>query len=183
MEKLELRKKLNFDKKEIHTPSLVFNEFCNQIKDDTNGYIQGISTGYDGFIESYSVRGALANLGASLALSMEKDIQDELGVQGNKTYKYEFYISSPLVDGYRFRICFYEYGIAGYPVKIVLEQGIADEISKIEDGGYIIEVNDEEKLKELLTLVLNSRRVLHIMQELVDASNVLSLEVESNDNR
>ena len=172
MKKLDYSKKLDFDKSEILTPELVFSNFCNEIDSNTMGFIKSATEEYKGFIESYTLQSSFARLGESLMLSTQKDIQEDLGEIGDYSYKNEFYIFSPKINGYKFRICFYEYGLGGYPVKVVLEQGIADELSGTEGGGYIKKVCSQKELEILIDSILNTNRVIEIMQELIDATRL-----------
>lgn len=62
-----------------------------------------------------------------------------------------------------------QYGIMGYPVKIVLEEGIADEIDA--EHGYIYSVQSQEEYEEVLGKVLNSTRITDIVTRLIQMYN------------
>ena len=57
-----------------------------------------------------------------------------------------------------------------YPVKIVLEQGIADEIFKKENANYIIEYETKNELENVIINILKTKKVIKIMQELIYAT-------------
>lgn len=57
-----------------------------------------------------------------------------------------------------------------YPVKIVLEQGIADEIFKKENANYIIEYETKNELENVIINILKTKKVIKVMQELIYAT-------------
>lgn len=57
-----------------------------------------------------------------------------------------------------------------YPVKIVLEQGIADEIFKKENANYIIEYETKMNWKNVIINILKTKKVIKVMQELIYAT-------------
>lgn len=163
---------LSFDDVDKSAPEMVVSEMCDQIKSQTRNYIQGVVQPYEGHIESYKEAGINA---LSLALSnvskeREIDIQCDLGRVGYENHKFEFYLTAMALPKYRFRLMFFSYGIGGYPVKIVLEQSIADEIFQRTNGKYIIECKSRNDLKNTIIRVLNSKPVVQIVQELINAS-------------
>ena len=131
---------------------------------------------YDGKIESYDTMGAMAALAASLQTSMRIDIQDKLGVIEETSFKYEMYLTANQIENYKYRVMFVGYGIAGYPVKVVLEQDIADELNNKEDSGYIYTIDSKTEFEELLVSVFNSKTMQKIIQNLITASNRKLLE-------
>ena len=64
----------------------------------------------------------------------------------------------------------FEYDIGMYPVKIVLEQGIADEIFKKENANYIIEYETKNELENVIINILKTKKVIKVMQELIYAT-------------
>ena len=65
---------------------------------------------------------------------------------------------------------FFEYGLGGYPVKIILEQGLADEIFKRENADYIFEIQTKAELENTVTQILASNRALKVIQGLINVS-------------
>ena len=82
----------------------------------------------------------------------------------------EFFLTAPKIENYKYRILFFEYGIGMYPVKIVLEQGIADEIFKKENANYIIEYETKNELENVIINILKTKKVIKVMQELIYAT-------------
>ena len=118
-------------------PDIVMSDICNELEKITKGFVVANVREYDGKIESYDTMGAMAALAASLQTSMRIDIQDKLGVIEETSFKYEMYLTANQIENYKYRVMFVGYGIAGYPVKVVLEQDIADELNNKEDSGYL----------------------------------------------
>lgn len=166
---IKLEDSLSFDNVDMSAPEKIVSEMCNQIKSQTRDYIQGTVQAYEGHIESYTREG-FGSITVALSSNKEVDIQNNLGKVGYEEHKFEFYLSAIALPQYRFRLMFFSYGIGGYPVRIVLEQSIADEIFQRSNGQYIIECNSMDDLKNTVIRVLNSKRVIRIIQELINAS-------------
>jgi len=86
------------------------------------------------------------------------------------------YLTANQIENYKYRVMFVGYGIAGYPVKVVLEQDIADELNNKEDSGYIYTIDSKTEFEELLVSVFNSKTMQKIIQNLITASNRKLLE-------
>lgn len=167
----DLEGKLNFDDVEITSPDKVISEIGQQLTEATKGFIKGEVREYDGFIESYDQLSAFASIAATLGTSVvRKDIQEKLGAINFESFKFEFFLTTPKLDSYKYRILFFEYGIGNYPVKLVLEQGIADEIFG-EDANYVIEYATKEELENVISNILKSKKVIKIMQDLINATH------------
>lgn len=152
----------------IVLPVVVLSEKNQWVNDITKGYVIAKVNEYDGPIESYDVTAPMANLSKMLSASMSVDIQEQLGEQDGTRLKYEFYLTSSVLADYKFRIMFIEYGITGYPVKIVLEQGIADEFLGEENSDYVVMIDDYISFKNAVDKILNTNRVIEIMQSLIN---------------
>ena len=165
MEKIDLKDKLILEDSDLTAPNIVVEKIVSQIKNETNGVITGNIESYDGPVLSYTTMG----LRAVLDMTERKvDIQDSLGKRGEKENKYEFYLTTPVFEQYQYRVCFLQYGVANYPVKVVLEQSIANEINKKGmQSNYIYVCNNPSELEELIISVIYSKKVIGVMQELV----------------
>ena len=142
-----------------------------QLEEATNGFVKGVVREYEGPIESYDQLSAFASIASALGTSViHKDIQDNLGAIGYQNFKFEFFLTAPKIENYKYRILFFEYGIGMYPVKIVLEQGIADEIFKKENANYIIEYETKNELENVIINILKTKKVIKVMQELIYAT-------------
>ena len=166
---IKLEDFLSFDDVDRSLPEKVVSEMCDQLKSQTRNYIQGTVQPYNGCIESYK-KGGIKAITIAFSGEEEFDIQSDLGKVGYEKHKFEFYLSATDLPKYRFRLMFFSYGIGGYPVKIVLEQSVADEIFQRADGKYIVECRSQNDLKNTVIRVLNSKRVVQIIQELINAS-------------
>ncbi len=161
---------LNYDDDQAVSPDTVVAELGKQLEKATNGFIKGIVREYNGPIESYDQMSGFASIASALGTSLvHRDIQDNLGAIGYQDYKFEFFLTASKIQNYKYRVLFFEYGIGMYPVKIVLEQGIADEIFKKENADYVIEYGTKTELENAILNVLNTKKVTKVMQELIYA--------------
>ena len=88
-----------------------------------------------------------------------------------KNFTFEFFITSQYIPNYKFRVFLMRYDAMLYPIKIVLEDGIADEL-RINDG---ILCQDEEEFKRNLSRIINSQRV----KMMVENINLIAMREES----
>lgn len=161
---------LNYDDDQAVSPDTVIAELGNQLEKATNGFIKGVVREYNGPIESYDQMSAFASIASALGTSLvHRDIQDNLGEIGYQEYKFEFFLTTSKLEDYKYRVLFFEYGIGMYPVKIVLEQGIADEIFKKENADYVVEYTTKTELENVILNILKTKKVTKVMQELIYA--------------
>ncbi len=167
----DFNKDFDFDSGLNEAPENVFSSICKQISEATLGMVNGNLKEYEGPIESYMETPTIEAITLDLNQFVEKDIQNDLGeVKGEISIKYEFYLTASQLKNYKYRILFLEYGINGYPVEVVLEQGIADEINAEENSDYIYEIKDKEGLECFAYQVINSKKIQTIIQELITLS-------------
>lgn len=178
-EKLDIKSKLKFDATDLTSPDKTIAEIGTQLETATNGLVKGIVNEYDGPIESYNVLNGMASLVAALGTSQKYDIQNDLGEIGYKLFKFEFFLTSSKFPNYKFRVMFFEYGLGGYPVRIILEQGLANEIFKREDADYIFEMQTKSELENTVTNIVTSNRAIKVIQGLINVS-LNSLDQEEN---
>ena len=169
-EKLDIKNKLKFDVTDLTKPDTTIIEIGTQLESVTNGLVKGVVKEYDGPIESYNILSGMTSLAAALGTSQRHDIQSDLGEIGCQAFKFEFYLTSAKLSNYKFRIMFFEYGLSGYPVKIVLEQGLADEIFKKENADYIFEIQTKNELENVVYNILSSKRAIKVIQGLINVS-------------
>ena len=178
-EKLDIKDQLKFDEVDLTSPDITIAEIGTQLESVTNGFVTGIVNSYDGPIESYDTLSGMASLVAALGTSQKYNIQNDLGEIGYRLFKFEFYLTSSKLPNYKFRVMFFEYGLGGYPVKIILEQGLADEIFKREDADYIFEIQTKAELENTVTKILASKRAIRVIQGLINVSLNSREEIES----
>ena len=153
---------LNYDDDQAVSPDTIISELGKQLEEATNGFVKGVVREYEGSIESYDQLSAFASIASALGTSViHKDIQDNLGAIGYQNFKFEFFLTAPKIENYKYRILFFEYCIGMYPVKIVLEQGIADEIFKKENANYIIEYETKNELENVIINILKTKKRLN----------------------
>jgi hypothetical protein len=179
-ERLDIKSKLKFDVEDLTNPDITIAEIGTQLESLTNGLVKGVVNEYDGPIESYNTLSGMASLVAALGATQKYDIQNDLGEIGYQLFKFEFYLTSAKLPNYKFRIMFFEYGLGGYPVKIVLEQGLADEIFKKENAEYIFEIQTKNELEDTVTNILASKRILKVVQGLINVSLNHREEIENS---
>ena len=184
MEQLNLHEKLNFDNFDLRNPSAVIADILTQIQKETDGVITGIVAEYDGDVESYTEVYKNFPVAQSLVTAFTRatqpseqvvkvDIQNNLGKQGDAIEKYEVYLCTSVFKQYKYRICFLQHGIANYPVKVVVEQSIADEINKRglnSSCTYMCE--NPSSLEELMLDILNTKTMLIAMQEIIHIHHI-----------
>lgn len=172
----DLEHALTFSNALTTAPDMVISEIGGQLESITKGFVRGIVKKYDGSLLSAGQHQDLSSIASALGSSMAyKDIQQELGPVGQNTFQFEFFLSAPKLEHYKYRILFLEYGIGCYPVKLILEQGIADEIFGTEHADYTIEYGTKDQLANAIINILNTQKIIRIIQELIDTSQRISL--------
>ncbi|WP_051411378.1 hypothetical protein [Ruminococcus flavefaciens] len=170
MEKLDFSGVLDFNDVDLTDPNIVVQGILSQIKDATGNIITGNIEPYSGHI--------FPSNNLSLAIGTV-DIQKALGKQGEEKNKYEVYLSTPVFDQYKYRICFIQFGVAKYPVTVVLEKSIATELKKIMLGSdYIFKCDNRTELEELMYSVIKSEKVIEVMQELIKVYQIHRKDIE-----
>ncbi len=157
-------------------PKKILEEQCVNLTKSTNSIVIARVSEYTGNIESYQIPGLSKQLQYSssqwteLLKDQTVNIQSALGEIGDAPFTYEFFLSSKNMPDYKFRIMFLKNGIMGYPLKIVLEEGIAEEIND-SDCGYIYILQNQAQFLDLLRKILNSERVTEIVTRLIQMYN------------
>lgn len=152
---------------DVEAPNKILNEQGDYLYDATDGLISAVATEYDGTIHSGKIPG-ISSLAFTNIADKTFNVQDELGDIQENSFKFEFYIASPKAPDYKYRVMFFEYTISLYPVNIVLDKEIADEISADEE----ILCQTEEEFKTFLTSVLNSTKVEKVINALLSINNI-----------
>lgn len=185
--KLNLSGKLDFSDIDLTAPNKVVEEIVAQLAHATNDIIHGAIVEYNGHITSYTKAGWSAISTALGTIDTKVDIQTTLGKSGEEEHKYELYLHTPLHKHYKFRILYLQYGIANYPVKVVLEQNVANDVYDESNASYIVTCDNRDELEELIYSILNSKKIIRVMQELIrinqvqkELSTTTTNETESN---
>ena len=170
--KINISGKLDFSDIDLTAPNKVVEEIIAQLPSATNDIIHGAIVEYSGHITSYTKAGWSALSAALGTVDTEVDIQTTLGKSGEEDHKYELYLHTPLHKHYKFRILYLQYGIANYPVKVVLEQNVANDVYDESNASYIVSCDNRDELEELVYSILNSKKIIKVMQELIRINQV-----------
>ncbi len=168
--KYGLKSDYEFNDSSVITPDVVMREVCDELSEVTKGFVTGNVSEYEGQIESYDMISEIASISAGIAATTKKDIQEQLGAIGERDFKYELYLTVSQVKDYKYRILFVKYPIGGYPVKVVVEQGIADELNNEEGLGYVYTVETKEEFERFLVKIFNSKILQKVIQNLITVS-------------
>lgn len=170
--RFDFEKTLNFDRVDLTAPDKVIAEIAAEFEQATRGLVCAKVEPYNGRLATVSKGWSTAITSAFVSSVGGDDVQKELGKQGDISHKFEFYLYTPNYTSYKFRLFFFEYGIANYPVKIVLEQGIAEFVLSSLEANYVLQKANREALENLVVRVLTSKYVLGIAQELLHVNQV-----------
>lgn len=176
MEKvLNLNGKLDFEEIDLTPPDKVIEGILNQLPKETNGIISGKIVAYEGNIFSDRISILSGLQGAFKSVDKLTDVQSSLGEIGGEKHKFECFLYTPEYDKYKYRMFFAEYGIANYPVSIVLEESIAENLQGA-DFGYVYRCSERRNLEELMVSILRTKRIVQVMQELIRINQVKKKE-------
>lgn len=150
------------------TPKGLLEEQCAELYELTNRKIIGRVERFEGAIRDNP--DSLKELAASIALTATNiggfSVQNILGeVSGNSAFKYEFYITSRDTPNYKYRAFFMEYGIDLYPLSLIVDEDIAEELGSAED--YIFLCESENEYLERIKRVLNSSKIYNVINALL----------------
>lgn len=167
--KLNLNERLDFSDIDLTAPDKVIEDILSQLPGETNGIILGEIKEYDGYVTSYTKPGFSSITTVLGAADKEVNIQNDLGKLGQETHKFECVLYTPQYDKYKYRMFFIKYGIANYPVNIILEESVAKSVSGT-NSGYILTCNTRTELEELIINILTSKKIISVMQEIIRIS-------------
>lgn len=166
---IDFTDKLDFSNIDLTPPDKVIKEILDKLPKLTRDIVFGAITEYDGDIVSHasgSVSSIFAALSAPVVSEGYVDIQQHLGKQGAKDKKFECYLYTSVFKEYKYRMFFMKYGIANYPVQFTLEESIARDIQG-SGANYVFSFNNRKEVENFLYEILNSQKVIGVMQELI----------------
>lgn len=168
---LNLESKLDFQKEDLTEPLTVVSQIASKVVEETHSYVKCEIKKYDGPTDSYSETNGIMTMVDLLAASSHiHNIQNDLGEIESTECKYEMFLAASKFPNYKFRILFFTYKIGGYPVDLILEQGVANEFNVDGKGNYRVRVNSADELKQSIILIISTKRIIDIIQALIDAS-------------
>ena len=127
--------KLDFNEIDLTAPDKVVAEILSHLPEATNNYVSGKIEPYDGLIESIS-NDTFSVLAKSIGQVGQYDVQEDLGASGEESKEFECYLYTPIYEHYKFRVFFMQYNLSHYPVKLVIEKSVAQNMSN--SSNYII---------------------------------------------
>ena len=162
-----------FDYKDKFKPDEIIKRILSQIDEVTRGYVSG-------HIEECDPKlcGELLNLqnfsdidfGKKIhnMFSEQNDIQKRLGEDGIKNYAFEVYLSVKNLEHYKYRMMFIKYSTISYPVKVIMEEKLARDISG--QNKYTFRINSMDDLEELMNKAITSSYMVSLIQSLINES-------------
>ena len=138
---------------------------------------------YDGPIRSYiqtreNPTNALITAFQTKPVEERIDIQNRLGELGNTRKRFEVCLETPNDTDYKFRLMFIEYDATIYPVTVVLESDIANQLPQY-GNGYIYKLRTRNDFQEFILNVINTDKTVTILQQLINlAANTEPREIE-----
>ncbi len=82
-------------------------------------------------------------------------------------FSYSFYLLAKFLEEYSFKVLDFSHPVTMYPVKVTLDELIADEIQCNRE----IEINDENEFISILGTVLNSDRIKDVVGSIIRLSS------------
>ena len=177
---VKIKKAFSFDVDNMVYPREILENLARDIGAITRNLVIGEVKNYDGDIYSKYEESRLSELVAtSLAYGkMIKNIQDELGENGDGRVRLEFCITAPELKEFKCRILFAEYGYGGYPVTVVMESELASEL--LNDKEYITVSDNMGEFKRLIDKVFKSDYLFDLLQRVITESLVRKKKRERN---
>ena len=159
------KEKFNFELKDTKTPDEVVREYVSQISEWTKNMVICEVTSYDGCTTSYVRKTGLKIVAESWSGEERVNIQSDLGEQSGIDNKYEVYFTVKGLEHYKYRIMFIRYGAISYPVRVVLNEDIAQAYSG--KFQYEYEVASMDELKGMLERIFSSEYCTKLIQSLI----------------
>lgn len=155
---ISLKNKINEDNNDTAgtNPIKIVKSILDQVEEITNGIVLAKINRYSKNIKEMS---SMFNINTIDLGDVQKKLGD-IGDSGKITY--ELYITSSVLEKYKYRFAFIEFDLSGYPMEYVIDDDIANEI-KIDDHAMI---NDDNNLERLIYTVINSDKMVDVIRKL-----------------
>ena len=109
------------------------------------------------------------------------NIQDRLGELGNTQKRFEVCLETPNDTDYKFRLMFVEYDATIYPVTVVLESDIANQLPQY-GNGYVYKLKTRKDFQEFVISAINTDKAVTILQQLINlAGNTEPMETDDEE--
>lgn len=175
----DFKDKLDFNNIDLTAPDKVVEDILSQLRSATNGLIRGSVQAYEGPIQSYKKMN-FSSIAEAL-VSDEVDIQQKLGVIGQEEHKFECFLFTPEYDRYRYRVFFLQYNAANYPVKIVIDDSVAESAFPSSNAALLI-CSTRDELERCVYTIFNSPKMVSVMQELIRINQIKKSEKSDENN-
>lgn len=163
---LNLTDELDFSEIDLTPPDEVIKKILDELPKVSHKIIYGDIVPYSGPIVSYTEkRKSFLETSGTVATEKYIDIQNSLGKRGEEENRFECFLYTEGYNKYKFRMFFMQYGLAKYPVEFTLEESIARSIQT--SASYFVSCKNREELEDLIFRILNSKKILGVMQELI----------------
>ena len=156
----------NFEKSDIKSPREIIQEQCEELANITKGKITARITEYDGTIYESDDKNILKSSLLEKYSGFELDLKNKLG-EISDTLTYEFFLTSKNTPKYKYRVFFLRHKIIPYPVKILLENSIAEELDFPNNSETVIICDNENELLIILKKIFNSNKVRTVINTLL----------------
>ena len=148
-------------------PSEVIKEYCDKLEDVTDGNVLAKIGQYSHTIKQMTADNRPFQKFINEKITVKKNVtpQDYLGVIDDENrFTYEVYITGSKTKNYKYRFCFIEFGVPAYPVEIIIDDDIVDELGL---QTTKLSINSVEELKTLFIKILNSNKITEVIKSLM----------------
>jgi len=159
-----LWKKTDIKPMEVDTPVEIIQYQCTRLWEMTEGSIIAKVYEYSQPIFSYIEKSRLIR---TIDENKKINIQENLGDVSDGTFSYEFFITSTSTPKFKYRIMFLQYDISVYPVTLVLDESILEEL---ELNQELVTCNNQTEFEIILEKILNSKKVTNVISALLKIS-------------
>jgi hypothetical protein len=104
-----------------------------------------------------------AEVEANIDYDYNSDV-DESFIVYTQEFKYNFYLTTPIIPGYRYKLFTISHDADLYPVDFHLDRGIADEINQ---GKKVLRAKSEEQFLDTLKKIFNSKKTSQVIRAIL----------------
>jgi hypothetical protein len=98
--------------------------------------------------------------------NVRRSVLESMGRDDSTTpFRYAFFLHSPALGGYQYRLFEVSYGIRFYPIRFKLDEEISQELGVDPDKG--ITADDESAFVEILSGILRSKKTRQVIQAIL----------------
>lgn len=158
--------KKEFKAENIKSPKDILDEQSKILSEMTNKLIIAKTDEYEGRMRSGKIGGIKA-IGLDVFEERDYDVQSDLGEISGNAFRYEFFITSVMTPNFKYRAMLFEHDITFYPVRLTLDETIANEL----DLDIYVKCDSSKDFIKILTMVLNSKKIESVINALLSIEN------------